>query len=234
MKFRHELKYRLNFHDYTLLKMRLDNLLEKDRHVTSEGFYTVRSLYFDDLWNTAYTEKMTGIKDRQKFRIRLYNQSSDVIRLERKIKSNQYVAKQISTFQKYEVDRIVSGSYEFLLNSDDNLKQLFYYQLTSRLLRPRVVVEYDREPYILGAGELRISFDKNISAGEMGFDIFDSRMPMIETMDPGLIIMEVKFLNFIPEMIRRMLPSKAADFSAFSKFILCCDKTMHKKQSYLQ
>ena len=234
MKFRYEQKYRLNYQDYTLLKMRLAGVLEKDQNINADGFYTVRSLYFDDLWNTAYTEKMMGIKDRQKFRIRLYNQSDDTIRLERKIKSNQYISKQTALLTRDETQKILAGNYDFLLKSEDNLKKLFYHQAKSRILRPRVVVEYDREPYILDAGELRISFDKNIRAGELGFDIFDADMPMVETMEPGQVIMEVKFTNFIPSHIRKMLPGKAADFSAFSKFILCCDRTTHKKHSYLQ
>ena len=234
MKFRYEQKYRLNYQDYTLLKMRLAGVLEKDQNINADGFYTVRSLYFDDLWNTAYTEKMMGIKDRQKFRIRLYNQSDDTIRLERKIKSNQYISKQTALLTRDETQKILAGNYDFLLKSEDNLKKLFYHQAKSRILRPRVVVEYDREPYILDAGELRISFDKNIRAGELGFDIFDADMPMVETMEPGQVIMEVKFTNFIPSYIRKMLPGKAADFSAFSKFILCCDRTTHKKHSYLQ
>ena len=234
MKFRHELKYRLNYQDYTLLKMRLEALLEKDKNINADGFYTIRSLYFDDLWNSAYAEKMMGVKDRQKFRIRIYNQSSDVIRLERKIKSNQYISKETALLTRDETLQILAGNYDFLLKSDDNLKKLFYYEAKSRILRPRVMVEYDREPYVLEAGDLRIAFDKNIRAGELGFDIFDAKMPMFETMDPGLIIMEVKFTNFIPELIRKMLPAKAADFSAFSKFILCCDITTHKKHSYLQ
>jgi len=233
MKFRYELKYRLNIQGYILQKMRFENLLQKDPHANTEGYYTVRSLYFDDFWNSAYHEKLIGIKERQKFRIRLYNQSAAMINLERKIKSNQYVTKQVSTIKKDEVDQILAGEADFLLNSGDNLKKLFYYQTYGRVLRPRVIVEYEREAYVLGAGELRIVFDKNIRAGQLNFDIFDEHMPMIEAMDKGTIIMEVKFTNFLPEMIRKMLPSKSADFSSFSKFIMCCDKTMHKKLSYI-
>ena len=233
MKFRQELKYRLTIQDTILLKMRLKHLLHQDPHSNKDGYYTVRSLYFDDLWNSAYNDKMNGVKERQKFRIRIYNHEPNFIRLERKIKSDQYISKQESLLSPQEVEQIQSGHYQFLKNSTDNLEKLFYYQLTSRMLRPRVIVEYDREPYILDTGEVRISFDSNVRAGALGFNLFDRNMPMIETMESGLVIMEVKYTNFLPSHVRKMLPSRAADFSAFSKYILCCDITENKKLSYL-
>ncbi len=232
MKFRNELKFRLNFLDYTLLKSRLDAVCEKDRNITSEGFYTVRSLYFDDYINSAYNEKMTGVISRQKFRIRIYNYSDQFIHLERKIKSNQYIYKQTSQLTRNQVYDILDGQYEFLLQSNDNLQKLFYYECVANLLRPRVVVDYEREPYISEVGQLRITFDRNIRAGEMGFDIFDPDMPMIEALSPGLVVMEVKYVDVLSNMIRRLLPAKASEYSAISKYILCCDLTMHKRYSY--
>jgi hypothetical protein len=91
------------------------------------------------------------------------------------------------------------------------------------------VVDYEREPYVQDAGQLRITFDKNVRAGELGFDIFDPEMPMVEALDPGIVIMEVKYSEFLPKMIRRILPIKASEYRANSKYILCCDLTMHKR-----
>ncbi len=51
----------------------------------------------------------------------------------------------------------------------------------------------------------------------------------METLDPGLVIMEVKFTEFLPNVIRRILPSNAAEYIALSKYILCCDKALHKQ-----
>jgi hypothetical protein len=99
-------------------------------------------------------------------------------------------------------------------------------------MRPRVVVDYEREPYIMEAGDVRITFDKNIRAGVEGFDIFDCAMPMIETLSPGLLILEAKFTEFLPNGLRKILPSKASEYTAISKFILCCDKTLHRRFSH--
>jgi hypothetical protein len=229
MKFRNELKYRLNHQDYQILKSRLDALLHKDRNITPAGFYTVRSLYFDDYMNSAYHEKMMGIMNRHKFRIRIYNASDQNIHLERKIKSNRYIYKQTSKLTRDEVNRILQNRFGFLLYSKDNLQKLFYHECVSNLLRPRVVVDYEREPYVLDVGQLRITFDKNVRAGELGFDIFDPEMPMVEALYPGIVIMEVKYSEFLPKMIRKILPIKSSEYSANSKYILCCDLTMHKR-----
>jgi hypothetical protein len=216
------------------LKTRLEALLDKDRNITPGGFYTVRSLYFDDYRNSAYHEKMMGILDRHKFRIRIYNYSDQNIHLERKIKSNRYIHKQTTGLNREEVQAIIEGRFAFLLNSGDYLKQIFYHECVSNLMRPRVVVDYEREPYVLDTGQLRITFDKNVRAGELGYDIFDVEMPMVEVLDPGILILEVKFTEFLPKMIRRILPTKSSEFGAISKYVLCCDFTMHKRSYYTE
>jgi len=232
MKFRNELKFHLNYQDYEILKLKLEGVLEKDKNITSSGFYTVSSLYFDDFFNTAYNEKLMGVFNRQKFRIRIYNHSDQNIQLERKIKINQYIHKQTAQLTRDEVYKILDGCYDFLLNNKENLKKVFYHECISNILRPRVLVAYEREPFVLGAGQLRITFDKNIRVGQLGFDIFDVGMPMIEALAPGVLIMEVKYTEFLPKMLRKVLPSKASEFGAMSKYILGCDLTMHKRNFY--
>jgi hypothetical protein len=54
-------------------------------------------------------------------------------------------------------------------------------------------------------------------------------MPSIEVLDPSLLVMEVKYTEFLPSLIRDLLPAKAADYAAVSKYVLCCDRTLHKR-----
>lgn len=232
MKFRHELKYLINYKDYAVIKTRLDGLLKKDKNTNQEGFYHIRSLYFDDIFNKAYHEKYMGVMSRSKFRIRIYNGSDEFINLERKIKSNRYIYKQTAPLTKEQVHSILDNDYAFLLQSENELHRVFYFECTSNLMRPRVVVDYEREPYVLDTGRLRITFDKNVRAGLEGFDLFNPDMPMIEALDPGLLVLEVKYTELIPRLIREILPAKAADNCAVSKYILSCDKAAHKKISY--
>jgi hypothetical protein len=232
MKYRHEQKYLIKYHEYALIKLRLGQLLSIDSNVDPGGSYTVRSLYFDDYYNNAYNEKYAGILNRAKYRIRLYNMSDQTIHLERKIKTGAYNHKQSAGMTAEEVKCVLQGDYDFLLGSPSNLLKVFYYECTSHVMRPRVVVDYEREPYLMEAGDVRITFDKNVRAGVEGFDIFDPFMPMIEALPKDLLIMEVKFTDFLPAIVRHVLPREATEYVAVSKYILACDKTMHRRISY--
>ena len=229
MIYRYELKYLINYQDYMLIKLRLRNLMPTDANADSNGSYSVRSLYFDDYYNHAYSDKFAGALNRSKHRIRIYNYSEKTVHLEKKVKSGQYSHKLSASLTKSQFYNILQGEYEFLLKSSNNLLNIFYHECMSNFMRPRIVVDYEREPYTMEAGDVRITFDRNVRAGLMGFDIFDNSMPTIETLDPGLLIMEVKFTEFLPSVIRRILPSNAAEYRALSKYILCCDKVLHKQ-----
>lgn len=231
MAYRHELKYLINQADYTLLRLRFSTFMKKDEHVNADGIYTVRSLYFDDYYNSAYNEKYMGALNRQKFRIRTYNHSNEVINLERKIKWSSYIDKQIAKLTKFEVENIIDGNISRFLKSSFPLHQVFYYEHLTNVLRPRVIIEYEREPYILDAGNVRITFDHNIRAGMGPMDIFDKQMTSISLLQPGMVIMEVKYTNFLPSLIRNLLAPDASDFLALSKYIMGCDLTILRRTS---
>ena len=232
MRFRHELKHLINYRDHALIRLRLQSLLSRDANVDADGSYMVRSLYFDDLYNTAYNDKYAGVQNRAKYRIRIYNHSDQVINLEKKNKRGSYNHKQTARLTREQVSGVLEGDYDVLLKGSNDLLRVFYHECVSNLMRPRVIVDYEREPYIMEAGDVRITFDKHVRAGVERFDIFDPDLPTVETFDPGLLILEVKFTEFLPNVIRKILPSNASDYMALSKFILCCDKTGHLRQSY--
>ena len=225
------MKYIINYQDHALIRSRLKNILSSDANVDSDGSYTVRSLYFDDINNRAYEDKYAGILKRAKHRIRIYNYSDKRINFERKDKVGQYNNKQSALMTKEQVHGVLQGNYGLLLNSTSDLLKVFYHECVSNLMRPRVVVDYEREPYVMEAGDVRITFDRNIRAGVDGYDIFDAGMPVIETLPPDQLVMEVKFTEFLPNIIRRILPSNAANYTEVSKYILCCDKTNHRRYS---
>lgn len=232
MNYRHEFKHIINYKDHALIKLRLNSLLSTDAHADSDGSYSVRSLYFDDYYNHAYNDKFMGVQNRSKYRIRMYDHTESTLHLEKKIKSGMVNLKQNAPLTKNEFYDILEGNYEFLLKKNNSLLRVFYHECISNYLRPRVVVDYEREPYIMEAGDVRITFDKNVRAGVQGFDIFDTQMPTVETIEPGLLILEVKYTEFLPNVIRDILKSNPGDYLAVSKFILCCDKTIHKQFSH--
>ena len=84
-QFRHEAKYLIGLKEKELLTQHFDSILSLDKYATNGG-YTIRSLYFEDYWNSSYEEKEAGILMRKKYRIRVYNFSERSIKLERKRK----------------------------------------------------------------------------------------------------------------------------------------------------
>ena len=225
-RYRHELKYLISYGQKAELNTRMAPLLERDSHAR-EGCYMIRSLYFDDYWNSAYQEKVDGVLMRRKYRIRVYDHSDRVIKLERKRKCGNWIYKEDASLTRDQFDRILAGDVGFLERSDESLCREFYVEYMNNMLRPRVIVDYEREPWILDAGTVRVTFDLNVRAAVDGFDVFDPALPTLPVLEPGKLVMEVKFTEFLPQMVRDILPGKAQELTAASKYVLCYDKTSY-------
>lgn len=224
--FRHELKYRITQAHKDIMMARLDMFLDRDNN-TENGIYQIRSLYFDDYWNSAYEEKEAGILMRKKYRIRIYNYSDRSIKLERKKKHGSYIFKESAPLTREEVEKILAGDYEFLLKSQYPLCREFYVECVSNMMRPRTIVDYDREPWIMDEGTVRVTFDRDVRAAIGSFDIFDPTLPTLPVLEPGKLVMEVKFTEMLPQIVRDILPPHAAEFTAVSKYVLCYEKTRY-------
>lgn len=227
--YRHELKYLINLPDWALLRARMAGVMRRDENAGPFGEYHIRSLYFDDHRQTAYEDKEQGILTRSKYRLRVYGCSDRTIRLERKLKYDQYILKESAPVTRDEVGRLLDGEYAFLLRSEHNLLREFYFECTSRIMRPRVIVDYDREPFVMEAGDVRITFDRHVRAGFGAFDLFDPALPALEVLPADVMIMEVKFTPFLPKVVRRLLSPRACDFTAASKYVLCCDAAVRER-----
>ena len=228
-KYRHELKYLINLPDWALLKTRLAGVIPRDPNVDESGEYWIRSLYFDDYWNTAYEDKEAGVLQRQKYRLRVYNCADTVISLERKSKYGPYIHKVGAPLTRDETEALLAGEYEFLKRSSHSLLRNFYFECTSHIMRPRVIVDYDREPFVLETGDVRITFDKHIRAGFGRMDLFDPKLPTVDVLPANQMIMEVKFTEYLPRIVRKLLPPRASILTSASKYVLCCDVAVREK-----
>ena len=224
--FRHELKYLINYGELEELKIRMTPYFKSDPH-TLNGEYMIRSLYFDDMFNSAYEEKESGVFFRTKYRIRIYNCSDDCIKLERKTKQGQYIYKESADLTRDEVMKILDGDFDFLLSHKNNLCREFYIECVSKFMRPRVIVDYEREPFILDEGTVRITFDKRVRASFLSYDIFDKALPTLPALTYDKLIMEVKYTEFLPKIVKEMIPVNATEFTAASKYVICCDQTKY-------
>ena len=224
--YRNEWKYLISSSEKELLKLQLKQFLMPDPHA-KDGEYQIRSLYFDDYWNSAFEEKEAGVLVRKKYRIRIYNYSDASIRLERKKKFGSYIYKESAPLTRREVEWILDGYYDFLLKSPYALCREFYIECMSHMMRPRTIVDYDREPWIMDEGTVRITFDADVRAAVGSFDLFDSSLPTLPVLEPGKLVMEVKFTEMLPQIVREILPPQAEEFTAVSKYVLCYEKTRY-------
>lgn len=221
IKPRHEIKIFLTLSDYIAIKNRLKNFAKLDKNAGDNGIYHIRSLYFDNFNDKALMEKISGFNNREKFRIRFYNHNHSFIRLEKKSKSNGLCYKSSAPLTKEECEKILDGDIEFLKDSDKDVLKEFYCKLRYQCLKPKTIVDYTREAYIFNAGNVRITFDTNIKSGLYSTNIFDSNLPTLGLIDDNPIILEVKYDNFLPDIIRDLVQTNTRRSTAVSKYAAC-------------
>lgn len=220
--YRHELKYYITEGDYALLKRKLSLTMEQDAFAKKNGGeYFIRSLYFDDRDDSAFREKLDGIDERDKFRIRIYNMRDDVIKLECKHKSNGYIKKQSVNLSRKEYEQLMMGRRGFLLNRPEPFAHRMYLEFAQRALKPAVIVDYTREPFVFPMEDVRITFDKNIRTAYRATDMFDANLPTYPVIDGGDMVLEVKFNRFLSTYVRSLLQPDRCQRSAISKYVLC-------------
>ncbi|MFD2670726.1 polyphosphate polymerase domain-containing protein [Marinicrinis sediminis] len=223
---RHELKYYLHDFEYHTLRTKTRGLLSLDPYSQGPEGYHIRSLYFDSLKQSSYYEKINGIFHRKKYRIRIYNRSDAYIMLERKSKYNEFICKESSRLTRPQYEMILNGEIEFLLKGD-TLQQEFHADLKDGHMKPSIIVDYIREAYIYPISNVRITFDKELSAGINTVDIFEPDIVTNEILEKERLIMEVKFNSFMPSHIQSMIDLNRFQRSAISKYVLCLAKKMY-------
>lgn len=224
-KFRHEYKYLVSAGELEILKVRAEALLQRDRHVNKDGpfagFYNIRSVYFDDLADTCYLENESGTDPREKFRIRIYNHSDQRITLELKSKQKGMCRKQSCPLSRSQCQQLLRGEPLTEEETQPPILRKFLLQMKTRGLRPVVIVEYDRIPYVHPVGNVRVTLDCNISASSECQRFFDDSLPLRPILLPGQHILEVKWDELLPDYLYRALNLQNLQWTSFSKFYLC-------------
>lgn len=220
-KMRHELKYYIPIYEKYALRERVRRVMSLDHNSVTEDGYHIRSLYFDNVHESALHDKTNGILRRKKYRIRIYNKSDQVIKLERKSKMNHLVMKESARLTKDEYYSLLHGDIYVLHAKSAPLLRDFYFDLKNEHMKPAVVVDYIREAYTYPISDVRVTFDKQLSASVQSFDIFDPSLITREMIHGPQTILEVKYNQFLPDMISNLLQMPAHSRSAISKYVIC-------------
>ena len=220
-RFRHENKFEISYGQYICIRGRLKAVCRPDPHADENGTYLIRSIYFDNDDNKALKEKITGAARREKFRIRYYNDDFNYVTLEKKQKINELCKKVECSLTKDEMCDILSGDLDFMKSHTAPLVRELYTDMKTQQLRPKVLVSYRREPYIFRPGNVRVTFDSGIKTAPLGCDFPERIYEVSATDDPGMMIMEVKYDDFLPNIISCIVNEGNIRQQSFSKYEAC-------------
>ncbi len=216
MKFRHEYKHQVNLVDIYGLRTRLSAVAKHDSNCGEDGTYVVKSLYFDNYMDKALREKIDGVNIREKFRIRYYGTDTSFIRLEKKSKINGLCNKISCRITAEECQKMIDGDTAFMKDSAYELMRELYAKMTYQLLRPKCVVAYTRECFVYPPGNVRVTIDRNICGSNSIQKFLNPDLSFLQTYHDS--ILEVKWDEYLPEIIRDAVQVKSRRSAAFSKY----------------
>lgn len=218
-KLRHELKHSISQGEDRILSSRLRKLFSRDLNAGPDGSYRIRSLYFDTPNDTALRQRLDGVNCREKFRLRYYGDDLSFIRLEKKYKINGLCGKRSTRITQEQVEMLLSGEICFLL-SGDALMQELYSKMKGQRLAPKTIVTYEREAFLFAPGNVRITLDRNVCTGLASLDFLNPGLHHVPVSD-GLTVLEVKYDEFLPEIVKMAVQIPNTQASAYSKYAVC-------------
>ena len=220
VQYRNELKHVITPGDRAAICAVMKTVAQLDPHAKEKGYYTIRSLYFDNIADRALREKLDGVNEREKFRIRYYNGDTSVIHLEKKVKRDGMGCKISCDLTAEEAQRIVDGDTTWMAADRRALIVELYAKMKSQGLRPKTIVDYERIPFVYSAGNVRVTIDFNIRTGLRSTDFLNPRCVTVPAAGNG-IILEVKWDDYLPTVIRHAVQLKGRSQTAFSKYGIC-------------
>lgn len=218
MDYRHEWKHEISYADLITIRQRLSVVARLDENAVN-GSYHIRSLYFDTPTDRALREKLDGVNRREKFRIRYYNGDTSLIHLEKKSKLGGLGNKQSADLTREEAQAIAEGTFDWMRDREGLIREL-YVKMTTQGLRPKTIVDYVREPFVYGPGNVRVTLDHDIRTGLGSTDFLNPDCTTIPAGDAP-IILEVKWDEFLPNVIRDIVQLENRRSAAFSKYAAC-------------
>lgn len=217
MDYRHELKYQVSEGQLTVLGFRLKPLLLQDMHQAGDA-YVIRSLYFDDFEDSCMRENEDGIDNRKKYRIRIYNGEDSVIKLEKKIKYRGMTRKISTEISVHDCLTYMAGKVPNLRKNSSELEKELYAKIKSEGLHPVSIVEYERTAFVEPRGNVRITFDRNISGCEKIASFLDKKIPVVPLLAKGQHVLEVKYDELLPGYISDVMDMGTLQRCNFSKY----------------
>lgn len=228
---RHELKYPISPIEADLLARRLGMLLPRDRHAGASGRYTVRSLYFDTLYDDALRQKLEGFSRRAKWRLRTYEPwgvdatagiPDSPVLLEKKFKLNGLGTKSKTTVPREVARALIAGESTpglLALAEHDEVLAEFVASARAQALKPATIVAYEREAFCYRPGNVRITIDRDVRSSPSAESFLDASR-LLAPVNPGSVVLEVKYDAYLPDIVRDAVNLSGCSRTAYSKYAL--------------
>ncbi|UOQ49071.1 polyphosphate polymerase domain-containing protein [Gracilibacillus caseinilyticus] len=217
---RQELKHAIAVAEYQVLRLKLTHFMRRDPNAGADGKYMIRSTYFDNFDNKVLNEKKEGYLNRDKYRIRIYGKSDHIVNLERKSKRNNLTYKSKCEISRQEYEKMCKGEIAWMEEDERPLIRDLYFEMHYRQLKPMSVVDYIREPYIYPFGNVRVTFDLKVQTSMHNTNMFRTDLPMVDVLEPDTVILEVKYDEYLPDVIKHLLQLSDTRQEAYSKYQL--------------
>ena len=219
--YRHEFKYLSTSIQSAITKSRVNALLKKDVHSGDTGSYHVRSLYFDNLNSNCYFENEAGVDCRDKYRIRIYDCNAQYILLEKKSKERTMTSKTSCQIDEITCRKLMNKEPITITSTMSDVEKMLLSELQYKGMRPVVIVDYLRYPYVEKNGNVRVTFDENISSSNDILHFLDKDIISRPVLSTGQSVIEVKWDALIPEYIKKHIQLEDLQWCSFSKYYLC-------------
>lgn len=218
---RHELKYVCSSHDLAIIEQRLNHIAHRDRHAEESGSYTITSLYFDDYTDSCCYDNDAGTPIRYKYRARYYGRDISSLHLEKKVRRYGEGFKYSCPLTPAQLNSFLTGESQTLLYDTPPLLQELAVRNQTQRMAPRIIVQYERTPFVWDAGNVRITLDRAISAStELNQFLSGDYLPC-PVQPVGTDLLEVKFDSILPSELRQVIHLDNLCQTSFSKYYLC-------------
>lgn len=221
MKYRHEYKYVCNSMQSIVLKTRASGIMKRDIHAGANGYYRIRSLYFDDMEDTCYYENESGVGERDKYRIRIYNGDISRISLEKKSKNRGMTLKTACRINEEICRKLMKGEKDIIDSNMTYVQKKLLLEMQLKNMSPKVIVEYVRYPFVNQNGNVRVTFDEAISSSNDIGCFLEKEIILRPILEKGQGILEVKWDEFLPDYIKKIMELDSLRWNSFSKYYLC-------------
>lgn len=218
--YRHEVKYYISRYDACQLAKALANHMKPDENANGNGEYWVRSLYFDTMDNSSFSEKINGCTDRKKIRLRTYDTNSETVKLELKLKNGSYYKKESIAISRMDSVKLFNGASRYLLRFNDKTAAKCFAYMHYEAYRPSILIDYEREAFFCPYENIRITIDKSIRTSICVKDMFAPDIPMVPVFDDERYVLEVKFSTVLPGFIKSIISGVNPAYTSASKYCL--------------